>query len=123
MRNTPKVFRSSIYLIFTLFCLNGCTSPGTNDVKNDQNEKNSPKVDTVLIKEMKFNPAELHVKLGDTVVWMNDDLVDHNVTSYRDKILFSDTLKVGNSWKWVVTDSAAYYCSIHPTMTGKILIQ
>ena len=121
MRNTLKVFRISVYLLATLFLLNGCTS---NDKNNTQESaKSAHSLDTVMVQQMKFTPAELTVNKGDTIVWINNDLVDHNVTSLRDKFFYSDTLRVGASWKWVVTDSAAYYCSIHPTMLGKILLK
>lgn len=124
MTNTLKVFRNGVYILITLFLLNGCSSPDGNNTK-DEAVVAEPlhKVDTVVVKMMKFTPAELEVRVGDTILWINNDLVDHNVTSSRDKFFYSDTLKVGKSWKWVVTDSAAYYCSIHPSMIGKILIK
>lgn len=120
MKNTIEVFKSSLFFLATLFLLNACTSNNTN---KQESSNSAHSVDTVMVKQMKFIPAELTVKVGDTIVWMNDDLVDHNVTSLRDNFFYSDTLKVGSSWKWVVTDSAAYFCSIHPSMLGKILIK
>ena len=121
MKNKLNIFGSAMFLLVTLFLLNGCTSNDTNS--NSQSVKTGPAVDTVIVNQMKFTPAELTVSLGDTIIWINNDLVDHNVTSLRDNFFYSDTLKVGSSWKWVVTDSAAYMCSIHPTMLGKILIK
>ena len=120
MKNKLKIFRSALFFLVTLFLLNGCTS---NDTNKKTNAKPDHSVDTVIVNQMKFTPAELTVKVGDTIVWINNDLVDHNVTSLRDHFFYSDTLKVGRSWKWIVTDSASYLCSIHPSMTGKILIQ
>lgn len=120
MKNKLKIFRSALFFLGTLFILNGCTS---NDTNKQETAKPDHSVDTVTLNLMKFNPAIVNAKLGDTIVWMNNDLVDHNVTSFRDKFIYSDTLKVGSSWKWIVTDSASYFCSIHPTMTGKILIK
>ena len=122
MRNTLKVFRISVYFLVVLFFF-GCNSNDTNSTTAKQeSEQPAHSVDTVILNQMKFTPAELTAKVGDTIVWINNDLVDHNVTSYRDKFFYSDTLKVGASWKWAVTDSAAYFCSIHPSMIGKILI-
>lgn len=37
-------------------------------------------MDTVIIKGMAFSPSELRVHKGDTVVWINEDIVAHNVT-------------------------------------------
>lgn len=121
MRNTLKVFRNSVYFLVTLFLLNGCSSPNGNKANDEGNSMHS--VDTVVIKQMQFNPAELNVKKGDTIIWINNDLVSHDVTSETPKKLYSDTLEVSKSWKWAVTDSVAYFCSIHPTMKGKILIK
>ncbi|MFS8082015.1 MAG: plastocyanin/azurin family copper-binding protein, partial [Ginsengibacter sp.] len=80
-------------------------------------------VDTVILKQMQFNPAILNVSKGDTVVWINQDLVDHDITSDSNKLFYSDTLKVGKSWKYAVTDSASYHCSIHPSMKGQIVLK
>jgi plastocyanin len=110
-----------VYLLATLFLINGCNSNDTNS--NKESEKPAHATDTVMLQQMKFTPGDLTAKVGDTIVWINNDLVDHNVTSLRANFFYSDTLKVGGSWKWVVTDSAAYMCSIHPSMLGKILLK
>jgi len=64
----------------------------------------------------------LNVKIGDTVLWINKDLVSHDVTSDKPNSFYSDTLHVGQSWKMAVKDSAGYHCSIHPTMLGKLVL-
>lgn len=70
---------------------------------------------------MKFNPEIISVDKGDTVIWINKGLVSHTVKSYQENKFYSDTLAPGKTWKWVVVDSAAYYCTLHPAaMTGKL---
>lgn len=124
MRNTLKVFGNSVFFLCTLFLLNGCSSPETNSNKNEAaKEKTSTRVDTVVIKQMQFIPAVLNVKIGDTVVWINKDLVDHDITEQKSKAFYSDTLHVGKSWKMAVKDSADYHCSIHPSMSGKLVLK
>ncbi|HEY5371998.1 MAG TPA: plastocyanin/azurin family copper-binding protein [Hanamia sp.] len=87
-------------------------------------KENIHKVDTVTINLMKFNPEVLDVTKGDTVIWINKGLVAHTVKSYQPDKFYSDTLQPGQMWKWVMTDSAAYYCTIHPvTMIGKLLLK
>jgi plastocyanin len=88
-----------------------------------ETEKIIPKVHTVEIKQMKFQPAELIVQKGDTVVWINNDIVAHDVTEEPDKAWTSSVMPVGESWSLVVTQSADYYCSIHVVMKGKLVIQ
>ena len=79
-------------------------------------------VHTVTIKGMVFDPAELHVKKGDAVIWINKDIVAHNVTQFPDSKWTSGTLPNGKSWKKDVDKSFDYFCSIHPTMKGKVIV-
>lgn len=83
-------------------------------------EKAVPKRHTVEIIEMQFRPALLEVNKGDTIVFINKDLVDHDVTEVN-KAWHSPPLATGDSWKWVATKSADYYCSIHLVMKGQIV--
>jgi len=72
---------------------------------------------------MKFSPADIAVHAGDTIVWVNHDLVAHDITEEKSKAWTSSLLQPGQSWKLVATGDADYYCSIHPTMTGKIILE
>jgi plastocyanin len=85
------------------------------------NEKKE-KVHTVEIKQMKFEPAILNVHKGDEVIWINKDIVDHDVTEENKKTWTSSKLPMGASWRMVVTKSELYYCSIHVVMKGKIIV-
>ncbi len=93
-------------------------------VKRDIKQSMPPKaIDTVIIKGMVFNPQELHVHKGDTVVWINEDIVAHNVTDSPGNKWTSGTLARGSSWKKKIDETFDYYCSIHPTMKGKIIVE
>lgn len=85
--------------------------------------KTAPKLYTVEIKQMQFQPAELQVHRGDTVLFVNRDLVAHNVTEEAHKAWSSSALATGKSWKLVAAQSANYYCTIHPVMKGKLVVQ
>lgn len=93
-----------------------------SDHNKEINYNKSPGSDTVIINEMKFSPADLKVDIGDTITWINKDLVDHNVKDTINNLFYSDTLRNGQTYSWVVTGGANYICTIHPTMTGKIVI-
>lgn len=80
------------------------------------------KVHTVIINGMTFDPAEMHLKKGDFVTWENKDIVAHNITEFPTNRWNSGTLANGKSWKMKVDKSFDYYCSIHPTMKGKIVV-
>lgn len=84
-------------------------------------QKNQPASYVVHIKNMKFNPAELDVAIGDTVTWANDDIVDHDITE-QNKTWSSGALHTGKSWSKVMNGSADYYCSIHMVMKGIIKV-
>ncbi|MCG2462535.1 hypothetical protein K8352_17370 [Flavobacteriaceae bacterium F89] len=81
-----------------------------------------PAIDTVIIKGMVFIPGDLHLHKGDTVIWINKDIVPHNITDFPDSKWTSGTLAMNSSWKMKVDDTFDYYCSIHPTMKGKITV-
>jgi plastocyanin len=77
----------------------------------------------VEIRDMKFHPAELTVKVGDTVTWANQDLVAHDITEQNTKAWSSSLLSAGKTWSKVITQNEDYFCSIHEVMKGKIFVQ
>lgn len=77
----------------------------------------------VEIKEMQFRPAELKVHTGDTIVWLNRDFVDHDITEIPGKEWTSQRLPAGKSWQLVIEKSADYNGSIHQVMKGKLIVQ
>ena len=85
--------------------------------------KKEPQKHIVEIKGMQFQPASITVQKYDTVVFVNHDLVAHNVTEAINKAWGSPTLASGDSWKLMVTQSANYYCTIHPVMKGSLVVQ
>jgi plastocyanin/uncharacterized membrane protein len=76
---------------------------------------------TVVIKQMRFDPAELNVKPGDTVVWKNEDIFAHTVTS-DDGRLDSGLIEPGKSWETTVQWEGAlkYHCRPHPNMRASL---
>ena len=85
------------------------------------NKKVAPKTYTVEIIQMEFRPAVLNVHKGDTVIFVNKDIVDHDATEVN-KAWSSPPLATGEAWKWVATKNADYYCSIHLVMKGQIIV-
>ena len=79
--------------------------------------------DTIVIKDMKFIPAILETKKGHTVVWINEDIVVHDASKFPDKEWTSGPLKNGDSWSRKITGSFNYFCSIHETMKGKVILR
>jgi len=79
---------------------------------------------TVIIENMQFNPAQLHVRRGDRIVWVNKDLFPHTVTA-TNKTFDSGSIEAGSSWSWVAASSGEfpYGCTFHPTMKGTVKVQ
>lgn len=113
------------YKLMRVLVIAGFITAITSCSNQNNKEKNPDKIpasDTVVINEMKFTPAILDVGIGDTVTWINQDLVDHNVKDTINNLFYSDTLHTGKSYRWIVTGGANYICTIHPTMNGSIVI-
>ena len=83
-----------------------------------------PQTITVRIANFTFSPKTLTVNAGARVVWVNDDDVPHTVVA-TDGSFRSKPLDTGDSFA-VVFDRPGehgYFCSIHPMMTGKVLVK
>jgi len=81
-----------------------------------------PRTHTVEIRGMEFHPAELTVAPGDTVVWINRDIVPHTATA---KGWGTDVLTQGQSGRIVARHAGTidYACNLHPTMHGTLLVR
>ena len=87
-------------------------------------QKETSSGNAVSIKGFKFVPADITVKVGDTVVWTNDDTVSHTVES-SDGTLKSDELSKGDTYRFTFkkTGKHDYACGIHPSMHGSVTVQ
>jgi plastocyanin len=77
----------------------------------------------VTIDNFTFNPAEVKVKVGDTVTWTNHDDIPHAVVSagkYRSKTLDTDGTF---SFTFTSAGDYKYFCSLHPHMTGTVKVE
>jgi plastocyanin len=83
-----------------------------------------PKTHTVTIHGMQFVPANLQVNAGDTVIWKNEDLVQHTATADT-KSFDSGAIQPGSFWKYVAKKrgSYSYICVYHPTMKAELIVQ
>ena len=79
----------------------------------------------VIIGNFSFLPKTFTVPVGATVTWTNHDKVPHLVTSTHDQFNKSPQLKAGQSFSntFATAGTYSYFCSIHPRMTGKIIVK
>jgi plastocyanin len=78
----------------------------------------------VSIDNFTFNPQKLTVKAGATVTWTNKDDIPHAIAAVG-KEFKSKALDTDNSFSFTFTTpgSYAYFCSLHPHMTGTIVVE
>jgi plastocyanin len=73
-----------------------------------------------------YLPVEITVVIGknNTVVWRNDDAVDHTVTA-DDRFFDSGIMKPGSTWTYTFTKPGtySYHCIPHPWMTGRVIVR
>jgi plastocyanin len=78
----------------------------------------------VKIDNFTFNPQQITVKAGTTVVWINHDDIPHTVTSktmaFRSKALDTEDKF---SFTFTTPGTFEYFCSLHPHMTGSIVVE
>ena len=82
------------------------------------------KSSVVEIDNFKFSVATLEVAAGTTVTWTNHDDVPHTVVSTT-KLFKSAPLDAGESFSYTFKDAGTfdYFCSLHPHMTGKVVVK
>ncbi len=85
-------------------------------------KSSKPQTHIVEIRDMRFQPENLNVHKGDTIVWINRDIVAHDVTE-ENKAWASPSLAMNASWKKAITKNASYFCSIHVVMKGKLSVE
>ena len=78
----------------------------------------------VKIDNFSFGPTTLTVAVGITVTWTNRDDIPHTVVS-DDKVFKSKVLDTDEKFSFTFTKPGTYpyFCSVHPKMTGKVVVQ
>lgn len=78
----------------------------------------------IKIDNFSFGPATVTVSAGTTVTWINRDDIPHKVVSnndeFKSKVLDSEEKF---SYTFSKAGTYPYFCSLHPKMTGKVIVQ
>jgi plastocyanin len=76
----------------------------------------------VKIDNFTFSPQKLTVKAGTTVTWTNEDDIPHVVAgppTFKSKALDTNDKY---SFTFTTPGTYTYFCSLHPHMTGSIVV-
>ena len=77
----------------------------------------------VSIKNFAFNPAQINIKTGDKVTWINQDSVPHSIVI--NGVEKSETLSLDGSFEQIFNTPGtySYNCGIHPSMKGTVVVK
>ena len=80
---------------------------------------------SVAISGMQYQPATIRVKAGEQITWTNNASMPHTVTSTSDGSLASKRLNRGSvfSHTFEQPGTYTYYCALHPSMTGTVIVE
>jgi plastocyanin len=104
-------------LIAMLLLLPGSRSLAANDQSSAANA-------AVNIDNFVFGPQTITVPVGATVTWTNKDDIPHTSVS-TEGVFKSVVLDTDEKFSYTFTKPGTYpnHCTIHPKMTGKVVVQ
>ncbi len=118
MRRSVSIVVLSAALVIGI----GTTTIGQNSLLAGAQQKQE--ATEVKIDNFSFGPETLTIAVGTTVTWTNRDDIPHTVVStdgvFKSKVLDTDEKF---SFNFSKAGTYPYFCSIHPKMTGKVIVQ
>jgi len=83
------------------------------------------KENKIEIKDFAFNPQNITVKSGEKITWINRDEEPHTVVSVGKQFKKSPGLDTDQTYSILAgaPGTYSYFCSVHPKMTGTIVVQ
>lgn len=127
----PEQSRLVFCIACTVLLILACTAAGCSSTQTPVTPAASPAPsgsgNTITIKNFAFDPSTLAVKSGTVVTWVNNDGTPHAIASDAGApaAFSSDTLSTGGSFAFTFArpGTYTYHCSIHPSMTGTVIVQ
>lgn len=116
--------KSLCFLALTILLALGLgTAPAVGAAADDKPAAAGPAAE-VKIDNFTFTPATVKVAVGATVTWVNRDDIPHTVVS-TEKVFKSKALDTGDKFSFIFTRAGKYpyFCSLHPKMTGEVVVQ
>jgi plastocyanin len=78
----------------------------------------------VKIDNFVFGPQAITVPVGTTVTWTNSDDIPHTAVS-TDGVFKSKVMDADEKFSYTFSKAGtySYYCSVHPKMTGQVVVK
>ena len=123
--------RPLIALLLLLVLAAGCgeekASPGSGSAggtATDAASASGGNTVKVAMKDILFVPEKITARVGQTVVWTNEDDIVHNVKAGKGADFASKTVSKGETYKTKLTKAGTinYVCTIHPSQRGTITV-
>ncbi len=114
--------RTLAFVMFVAFTLLSSTRGKESEIRDLASTKGTKT--EVVIDNFSFSPKTFTVPVGATVTRTNHDSVPHVVMSADDQFKKSPVLKTGQRFSnsFATAGTYSYLCSIHPRMTGKVIV-
>lgn len=109
-------------LLFGLVFLNLLVLGRADDMNSSSVGNRETKIE---IKDFAFNPPKITVKSGEKITWINRDEEPHTIVSVEKQFKKSSALDTDQEFTVVAgpPGTYSYFCSVHPKMTGTIVIE
>jgi plastocyanin len=84
-----------------------------------------PVVHRIVIDATSFSETSLTIRTGDTVEWLNKDVIPHTATATKKGGFDSGVIPAGQSWRHTFDKAGRlpYVCSFHPTMKATLRVR
>jgi plastocyanin len=116
-----------IFMLSAMAALCGVAVPGMAADASSSSAAASSKGKSieVTIEKFAFQPKALNVPVGTKVVWTNKDEEPHTVTSAGELFKSSMALDGGDTYSvtFAKPGTYTYFCTVHPFMTGTIVVK
>jgi plastocyanin len=120
----------SVFLAFAVVAI-GCGGGddngggGSSKSTTPSSGVSSTKPQSVVMKNIQFNPKKITVPPGATVKWTNEDTTAHDVTGSEFKSGSSGGLTPGDTYSHTFNRMGTfkYRCTVHPGMEGTVVVK
>ena len=119
---------AALVVVSTLFVVSVAAAhkhPAANAHKHPTAKAHKHPTKTVVIRGFRFRPAQITIKRGTRVRWINKDPHPHTVTANKKGSFNSGLLRKGQRYSHVFKTAGkkAYHCEIHPFMRGSVVVK